>query len=166
VGILFCAVSALAAGTADFVRSLPPKETATEADAVRSAAIFLGEREGADDSAACEARVRDARLLKDGEAYEPGRLLRKGFAAMLFARGMGLKGGWLGRLSKKLGPRTAYKELEFLDMVPPMGEGDPMTGSELLALLKLSQDHMKSEAAEKAHVKEYRQRRRERYRGR
>ena len=149
-------VAAQAAGVQALMRYLPPRETVTEAEAVKAAAVLVGERQNAMDLAPCEARLREAKILTVNDSYDPTRTLRKGFASMLFARGMGLRGGWAGRLSGKLGPRLAYKELEFMNMVPPMGTQDLMTGAELLALLRLAQDHLRSEAAEKQSIRDYR----------
>lgn len=157
-------VVAHAAGVMELLRYLPPRETVTEADAVKAAAVLLGERAGAMDTARCEARLREKNVLGASDSYNPTRPLKKGFACMLFARGMGLKGGWAGRLSGgRLGPRLAYKELQFLDMIPPLGEGDSMTGGELVALLKHAQDHIKEEGLEHAARHEYRKKKKERY---
>ena len=157
-------VSAPAAGVQELMRSLPPKETVTEAEAVKSAAVLLGERAQAMNLAACEARLRERHVLLETDKYDSKRTLTKGFAAMLFARGMGLKGGWAARLSRTpMGPRLAYKELEFLNMVPAMGTSDIMTGGELLSLLKLAQDHVRTEANEKLAKAEYKKKQKERY---
>lgn len=149
-----------AAGVLELLRDVTPKETVFEGDAVKACAVLLGERQNATDLAACEARLRDRGVLTATDSYSPHRVLRKGFAAMVFARGMGLKGGWVARLSSlsggKMGPRAAYKELEFRNMVPPMGTQDLMTGGELVSLLKLSQNYVRQEAAEKQEVRNFR----------
>lgn len=151
-----------AASVAAFLRELTPLERVTEAQVVRAAAVFVGERQNIDDLAACEARVRSAGLLRDGEAYDPKAHSQKGFAAMLFARGMKLKGGWAGRVFG-VRRRYGYKELEFLNMLPPMGERDPLTGSELFSLLRNAQDYMKERARDKAHLADYKKKKHERY---
>jgi hypothetical protein len=160
--VLAAGASARGAGVAPFLRELPPLERCTEAHAVRAAAVLIGERQNIEDATHCEAKVRAAGLLKPNDYYTPTAELKKGFAAMLFARGMRLDGGWAGRVfgMKK---RYGYKELEFLNMVPPMGERDPMTGNELLSLLRNAQDHVKQDAADKAHLRDYKKKRRERY---
>ena len=156
-------VAVQAAGVLDLMRSLPDKETVTEADAVKAAAVLVGERQHATDVAACETRLRERGILDAGDSYTAARKCNKGFASMLFARGMGLKGGWAARLTGKMGPRLAYKELAFLDIVPPMGERDLLTGGELLAMLKLSQDYVRGEQLQKQGKKDYYKRQDERY---
>lgn len=147
------------AGVQEFLRGLPDLETVTEADAVKAAAVLVGERAHAEELAPCEARVRERGMLDPGDAFHPERKCHKGFAAMLFARGMKLKGGWAARLAGKLGPRLAYKELSFMNILPPMGERDVMTGAELLACLQLSQAYLHDRALERASVKDYRAKR-------
>lgn len=154
--------AAHAAGVLDLMRYLPSRETVTEADAVKTAAVLLGERKQAMELAPCEVRLRAAKVLTPDDSYDPDRSLRKGFASMLFARGMGLKGGWAGRLTGRLGPRLAYKELEFLKLVPPLGTQDLMTGAELLALLKHAQDHTRAEALEKQNIRAFRKKEKKR----
>jgi len=155
--------SVRASGVLDLMRALPPKESVTEADAVEAAAVLVGERAKATDPAACEARLRAQGILDPGDPYRPDRKCNKGFASMLFARGMKLKGGWAGRLTGKLGPRLAYKELAFLEIVPPIGERDAITGGELLSMLKLSQDYLRGEAQQKAALADYRKKRHEKH---
>lgn len=150
-----------ALGSGAFLRELPPLERLTEAHAVRAAAILAGERTRVDDLAACEVRLRDGGHLRWRDPYEPKRMLKKGFAALLFARVLGLKGGWAARVAG-MGPRLSYKELEFLDLVPPMGARDLMTGSELFALMRNSQDFAKSRERQRAAAKDYHKRRIER----
>lgn len=155
-------VPARAANVAAFLRELTPLERVTEGQVVRAAAVFTGERQKVDDLAHCEARVRAAGLLSDGEAYDPKAQAQKGFAAILFARAMKLKGGWAGRVFG-VRRRYGYKELEFLNMLPPMGERDPMTGAELFSLLRNAQDHVKERARDKAYLADYKKKRRERH---
>lgn len=157
-GLILAAIgpgTAMAAGASELMRSLPPRESVTEADAVKTAAVLLGERQQAMNLAACEKRLRDADVLTVDDAYEPNRPLRKGFASMVIARGLGLKGGWAGRIAGRLGPRLAYKELEFLGMVPPMGVQDLMTGAELLGLLIHAQEHMRAEVVNKKTIQDF-----------
>lgn len=159
-----------AGGVLELMRDLTPKETVHEGDAVKACAVLLGERQNATDLAACEARLRDRGVLTVTDSYSPHRVLRKGFAAMVFARGMNLKGGWAARLSSlsggKMGPRVAYKELEFRNMLPPMGTQDLMTGDELLALLKISQAYVRQEEANKQQVRDFRTKEKNRRYGR
>lgn len=145
---------ALALGAGAFLRELPPLERLTEAHAVRAAAILAGQRDHVEDLAACEARLKDGGHLRWRDPYEPARALKKGFASLLFARVLGLKGGWAARVAG-MGPRLSYKELEFLDLVPPMGPRDLMTGSELFALIRNSQDFMKARERQRAGAKEF-----------
>lgn len=144
-----------AAGVVELMRYLPDRETVTEGDAVKAAAVLLGERQHVMELAPCEARLRSHGVLDAGDSYKPTRTLHKGFASMVFARTMGLKGGWAGRLSGKLGPRLAYNELEFMNLVPPLGAADQMTGGELLALMKHAQDHMRAEAENQKTIRDY-----------
>lgn len=145
---------ALALGAGAFLRELPPLEQLTEAHAVRAAAVFIGQRDQVDDLAACERRLREAGHLRWRDPYEPNRVLKKGFASLLFARALGLKGGWAARVAG-MGPRLAYKELEFLDLVPPMGPRDIMTGSELFGLMRNAQDWARSRERQRAAAKKF-----------
>jgi hypothetical protein len=167
LAVVALALSALVpvahAGVQEFLRRLPDLEVITEADAVKAAAVLVGERAHAEELAACEARVRSRGMLDPGDAFHPESKCHKGFAAMLFARGMGLKGGWASRLAGKMGPRLAYKELSFMNILPPMGERDLMTGAELLACLQLSQAYLHDRELERASVKDYRKKRHARY---
>lgn len=166
----FVPVCGFAGGVIELMRDLTPKETVYEGDAVKACAVLLGERQNATDLAACEARLRAKGALDVNDSYSPHRVLRKGFAAMVFARSMDLKGGWAARLSSlsggKMGPRIAYKELEFRNMVPPLGTQDLMTGDELLSLLKISQAYVRQEAANKQQVRDFRTKEKNRRTGR
>jgi hypothetical protein len=146
--VVFACGPALAAGPGPFLREIATREAVTQADAVRAVAIYLGERQKVDDLTACEDRLVAAGLLRGRFAYQRAEVLRKGFAALLFVKAMGIEGGVSARLFG-WGPRSAYKELEFLDMVPPLGERDKMTGAELLALLRLAQERRKEKEKEK-----------------
>jgi hypothetical protein len=146
-------------GAGAFLRDMAVREAVHEADAVRAAALFLGERDRIPDAEVCRQRLLAARVLGPDDRYVPERTLRKGFASLLFVRALGIGGGWNARLFG-FGPRAAFKELEFLEMVPPIGPGDLMTGAELISLFRLAQDHARETAARKLEKQRRRARRR------
>jgi hypothetical protein len=59
--------------------------------------------------------------------------LRRGPAALLFARALGLRGGLTGALFG-LGERAAYHEVVDEELLPAGGENYPVSGAELLGL--------------------------------
>ena len=141
--LLSLAPPATASGPGAFFLDVATRETVTEAAAVQAVAILAGERQDAGDPAACAARLLTCGYLTGRDSYDPGRRLQKGFAALLFVRAMKLRGGLSARILG-WGRLTAYRELEFRELVPPYGAANPMTGAELVSLYRLADEYVRT----------------------
>ena len=88
-----------------------------------------------------ESLQRTTELLKKEHLLDPSfqplpaRHVRRGDAALLFARGLRLEGGVSGWLFGR-GRRSAYRELGDKGIMPPGGENCEMSGAELLGVLE------------------------------
>jgi len=134
------------AGPRDLLRSLPDRSTVTVGDGVRLAALFAGLSKGELDAPASRKALVDARLLKPTDATDFGATLKRGLASYLFFRAMRMKGGWVTRTFGP-SPRYAYKEFVSRRLVLGDGENTPISGRELVSMLKLSSDLVRSGGA-------------------
>lgn len=139
LGLCVLAPAAWAAGSVQYLRELDAQEWATQKDLVNVIAMFLGETQQGGDYEASLALLKEKGILRDkgnGFSFDPEERLERGVASLLFARALGLKGGWFARVFG-LGPRAAYKDMASRGYVRPHGTHSPMTGADLLGMMRL-----------------------------
>lgn len=139
LGLCVLAQAASAASSVQYLRELDAQEWATQKDLVNVIAMFLGETDQGHDYDTSLALLKEKGILREKEKafdFDPEKRLERGVASLLFARALGLKGGWFARVFG-LGPRSAYKDMSSRGYVRPHGTHSPMTGADLLGMMRL-----------------------------
>lgn len=118
------------------IKSLDGKHRATVADGVKVVALIAGVSTGKESYKQAHRALVRATVIDPEDATDAPAPLTRGLAAYMFFRAMSMKGGWISRI---FGPTTryAYKHFVAIGLLPEDGEGSPMTGDDLIALLKL-----------------------------
>jgi len=78
--------------------------------------------------------LKDAKIVPERTQIYPKDLLRKGFAAMLFHRALGLRGGLIIRMAGT-STRNCLRELIYQGVMSEASERDKMSGPELLSVI-------------------------------
>ena len=139
LGLCLLAPAAHAASSVQYLRELDAQEWATQKDLVNVVAMFLGETQEGHEYETSLALLKEKGILRDkgnGFDFDPDARLERGVASLVFARALGLKGGWFARVFG-LGPRSAYKDMSARGYVRPHGTHSPMTGADLLGMMRL-----------------------------
>lgn len=119
-----------------YLIQLLPKKFVYRYDAAKSIVILMG---GDDEYISLDSQVaylKEKRFLpkRFEKTFDPMHPLRKGVAAYLFYKALGIKGGIALHL---LGPseRYAFKELVFRGMMSPGHVNDLVSGDEMVLLM-------------------------------
>ena len=120
----------------DYFKYLIKKKTASQSDACASIAILLNIEAEHPDIGSQIAFLKEKGIIppKMADDLNPSQPLRKGTAAALFCRALGIKGGVILRLFG-VTPRYALKELVFDKIMLPGYDRDLVSGRELILIL-------------------------------
>src|SRR5437868_4767 len=99
IGLCLLAPAAFAASGVEYLRELDAKEWATQRDLVCVVAMFLGETQQGQvyEHSLGVLKTKGIVREKDVFDFDPDARLQRGVASLLFARALGLKGGWTAR---------------------------------------------------------------------
>jgi hypothetical protein len=131
----------LTASSAVRLRNLTDKPIASREDCLRTVAVFVEGRWPEDDVAEVGQRLRQRGIVRSDELEGTRAAATRGFACLLFSRAMGEKGGVL-RLVMPNSQRYAYRDLEYLGMITPGGDGVRLSGGELASMVQLAKARM------------------------
>ncbi len=84
--------------------------------------------------------LKDAKIVPERTQIYPKELLRKGFAAMLFHRALGLRGGLLIRTAGT-STRNCLRELIYQGVMSEASERDKMSGPELISVIYKAKEY-------------------------
>ena len=112
-------------------------------DACKTLVILLGvENDYIDLDSQVDFLKKNGLLPKKLESkFEPMKPLRKGVAAYMFAKALGIKGGVILRVFS-INPRYALKELVYQGIMSPGNTNDIVSGDELFYMLTQSTAYM------------------------
>jgi len=127
----------------DFWDALAERRAVTNSDALHALLLYAGSP-----GTGFEERLRSARAkgwVAEGAALPAQESAEAGLVARAVCMEFGVRGGLTMRL---FGPsrRYALKELAYLGWLPEMGEGQALSGLQLIALLSAADDHRKGRA--------------------
>lgn len=91
------------------------------------------------------AKLKSMGIIPGRTVITPETHLHKGFAALLYYRALGVKGGLWLRMSGT-GSRNCLREMIFEGIMPESSEWDLMTGPELMALMSKAKAYEKKRA--------------------
>lgn len=117
-----------------WLRGLLGRPSVGTAEVLLAAHLMTEDSHWKPDPAWAMERGRSRGWLRRQQVLHPGSPATRGFAAQVFARALGIRGGVWMRLTGE-GARHSYRELKFLGMLPEGGPGVLLTGDELAGLL-------------------------------
>jgi len=131
---LLSANAACAGGMVQYLRQVDGKNRATQGDMVMVIGMFLGQKDS--NYSQTTEFLKERGVIDDKYPIAPTQELKRGVAAYHFARALGWKGGWLARVVG-FDRRIAYKEMVSKGYMRPYGAHSPMTGSDLLGVMRI-----------------------------
>ena len=126
-----------------YFEGLLSKRVAYLSDACRVLVILMGVDKERADPESRAAYLISKRVFPESicENYDPDKALRKGEAAYMFCKALGIKGGLLLRFPG-ITERYAMKELIYEGIMYPGDAGDVLIGKELVLMLTASAEYL------------------------
>lgn len=142
VGLVLTAPAAAGISEASrFLRLLCDRPSVTRADCVAATAVLLEGRHALGPQSNAPALLLGRGILVAEDLADTEREATRGFASILFLKGMGQKGGLVMRLVGR-SQYLAYRHMVSLGIAPGGGSGGRITGPELVAMITLARKHM------------------------
>jgi hypothetical protein len=135
-----------------YFQEIMAKKYVLRSDALRSLLMLISQDNSALDQAGQIKLLKERSIIppKIASAFASEKPLRKGLAAEMFCRALGIKGGLTLRLFG-MNQRYAFNELVFLRIMPQGSQDDIISGREFIALFTKAVEYLsaKIETAQK-----------------
>jgi hypothetical protein len=133
--------SLAASGPSRTVQNFMRQRQVSRHDCLVAVSVLLAGRNAPAGEPELIAFLRERRVAHPDDLEGLETPATRGYASLLFMRGLGEKGGLFSRISRS-SRRYAYKHMKHLQLVPEGGDRMNMSGPELFQLLSLSRNRL------------------------